>query len=276
MSSPLTDYLSLFGLDKKVALVTGGGRGIGAEICRALGSAGASVVISDVLDADGQRLAATLQEQGLPARYLRLDVTSETDWAAAIDFGIGTFGGLDIVVNNAGIETVNFVQNTSADEFRRLLDINVLGTFLGCRFAIEAMRPEGRAGSGGSVINMSSLSGLVGQAGLSAYNASKGAVRLLTKSLAIECAQLRTGIRCNSIHPGLIKTDMGTQVVQKYADIGIGQSFEEVEQVSLNGIPMGRWGTPQEIAAAAVFLASDASSYMTGSEVVVDGGCYAA
>lgn len=276
MTSPFTDYPSLFRLDQKVALVTGGARGIGAEICRALGSAGAFVLITDVLDADGERLAASLQERGVRAGYLRLDVISETDWAAAIDFAITTFGGLDIVVNNAGVETVAFVQNTSVDDLRRLLDINVLGTFLGCRYAIEAMRPEGRVGNGGSVINMSSLSGLVGQVGLSAYNASKGAVRLLTKSLAIECAQLKTGIRFNSIHPGLIKTDMGTQVVQKYADIGLGQSFEEVEQVSLSAIPMGRWGKPQEIAAAAVFLASDASSYMTGSEIVIDGGCYAA
>lgn len=275
MTPPLTDYSSLFRLEQRVALVTGGARGIGAEICRALGSAGASILISDVLDAEGEHLAASLQKHGVRAEYLRLDVTSETDWAAAIDCAITTFGGLDIVVNNAGVETVALVQNTSVDELRRLLDINVLGTYLGCRFAIEAMSPEGKAGGGGSIVNMSSLSGLVGQAGLSAYNASKGAVRLLTKSVAIECAQLKTAIRCNSIHPGLIKTDMGMQVVQKYVDIGLGQSFDEVEQVSLSGIPMGRWGTPPEIAAAALFLASDASSYITGSEVVVDGGSYA-
>jgi 3alpha(or 20beta)-hydroxysteroid dehydrogenase len=273
MTSQITDYSTLFRLDQKTALVTGGARGIGAEICRALGSVGASVLVADILDQEGEIVADGLRNLGISARYLHLDVTSEEYWNKTIVFVLEAFGGLDVVVNNAGIEAVGFVADTSVDTVRRLLDVNVLGTFLGCRCAIEAMRSGGRAGRGGSIINMSSLSGLVGQAGLGAYNASKGAVRLLTKSVAIEGA--KNGIRCNSIHPGLIKTDMGSQVLQKYVDLGVGASFADVEQATLSRIPIGRWGNPEEIAAAAVFLASQASSYMTGSELVVDGGSYA-
>jgi NAD(P)-dependent dehydrogenase (short-subunit alcohol dehydrogenase family) len=160
-------------------------------------------------------------------------------------------------------------------DLQRILDVNVSGVFLGCKHAVRAMRPGGSAGKGGSIINLSSIAGLAGITALGAYSASKGAVRLLTKSVAVECAKLGMGIRCNSVHPGLIKTEMGDRFLQAFVDLKLAPSVEASEQAFLSTIPMGSWGTPQDIAAAMVYLASDASRYVTGTEVMVDGGLFA-
>jgi 3alpha(or 20beta)-hydroxysteroid dehydrogenase len=154
--------------------------------------------------------------------------------------------------------------------------VNVTGVFLGCKHAIAAMRPGGRAGHGGSIINMSSVAGLVGVTALGAYNASKGAVRLLTKSIAVECGQLKTGVRCNSIHPGLIWTEMGRHFLQNFVDLKLLPDMAASEATFKASVPMGEFGVPRDIALAALFLASDASRYMTGAELVVDGGFSAA
>jgi NAD(P)-dependent dehydrogenase (short-subunit alcohol dehydrogenase family) len=272
MPSSNASYDKSFRVDGKVALVTGGARGLGAEICRALASSGAAVLVTDVLEKEGRGVAEELRSGGARAQFLRHDVSSEAEWQASIAVAIDQLGGLDVLVNNAGIERMQFVTEVSAEEFRKILDVNVTGVFLGCKHAIAAMRPGGRAGRGGSIINMSSVAGLVGVTALGAYNASKGAVRLLTKSIAVECGQLKTGVRCNSIHPGLIWTEMGRHFLQNFVDLKLLPDMAASEAAFKASVPMGEFGVPRDIASAALFLASDASRYMTGAELVVDGG----
>ena len=272
MAGSNASYDKSFRVDGKVALVTGGARGLGAEICRALASCGAAVLVTDVLEKEGRAVAEELRGGSARAEFLRHDVSSEAEWQAAIAAAIDELGGLDVLVNNAGIERMQFVTEASAEEFRKILDVNVTGVFLGCKHAIAAMRPGGRAGRGGSIINMSSVAGLVGVTALGAYNASKGAVRLLTKSIAVECGQLKTKVRCNSIHPGLIWTEMGRHFLQNFVDLKLLPDMAASEAAFKASVPMGEFGVPRDISSAALFLASDASRYMTGAELVVDGG----
>ena len=244
-------------MDGKVALISGGGRGQGAAEARLFASEGAKVVIGDVLDAEGARVAADIAESGADALFVHLDVTSEEDWRTAVETAVSNFGKLDVLVNNAGIWRRGKVEETSLEDWDAVLDVNAKGVFLGTKIAIPEMRKAG----GGSVINISSTAGLVGGPRSTAYTASKGAVRLLTKATAIQYAG--EGIRANSIHPGPIETPMIEEVWQ-----GSDYSREE----SLARTPLGRIGTPDDIAYGALFLASDESSFMTGSELVIDGG----
>jgi Dehydrogenases with different specificities (related to short-chain alcohol dehydrogenases) len=199
-------------------------------------------------------------------------VTSETDWRTAVEATVNAFGGFDILVNNAGIEICALVENTSLKDFQRILDINVTGVFLGLQAAAQAMKPGGIAGRGGAVINLSSVAGLRGFSGLSAYCGSKGAVKLLTKAAAVEFGHLGYGIRVNSIHPGLIPTDMGNAVLKGFVAAGLGKDEASVQQAFERGTPLGMKGVPADIAKAALFLASDQSPWVTGAELVVDGG----
>ena len=251
-------------LEGRVALVTGGARGIGAAAAKGLADAGAKVVVSDI--GDGSETA-----KAIGGAYVKHDVTSEADWAAAVEFVKATFGGLDILVNNAGIFFVKPILATSLEEFRRMQQINVEGVFLGIKHSMLAIseRAEKWEG-GGSIINVSSVAGLVGSPMLISYNASKGAVRLMTKSAALECAQAGFRIRVNSVHPGIIDTPMMAQMT----DIAVagGESLESARQRMANRHPMKRLGRDSDIANAVVFLASDASGFMTGTEVVIDGG----
>jgi len=243
------------GLTGKVALVTGAARGIGAATARELAAAGASVVVTDVLDAEGEALAVELGAAGQQAIYLHLDVADEGQWQEVVEAAVTRFGRLDILVNNAGIGTTPDVEKETLDGWNRLIAINQTGVWLG----MKAAAPKMRAVGGGSIINLSSIFGAVGGFGASiAYHASKGAVRLLTKSAAIRYA--KEGIRVNSVHPGFIDTPMLDSV------------DAEAEAAILTSTPMGRLGRPEEIAAVIAFLASNAASYMTGSEVYVDGG----
>lgn len=243
-------------LNGRVALVTGAARGIGASAARELADAGASIVLTDVLDAEGKALADELRGAGRQATYLHLDVADEKQWRDVVDAAVTLYGRLDILVNNAGIATMSDVEAETLEGWNRLIAINQTGVWLGMKAVIPSMRAVG----GGSIVNLSSIFGAVGGFGGSiAYHASKGAVRLMTKNAALHCA--KEGIRVNSVHPGFIDTPLIEQVKGTPA-----------EQAILANTPMGRLGRPDEIGAVITFLASDAASYMTGSEVYVDGG----
>ena len=244
-------------LEGKVAFISGGSRGMGAEEARLFAKEGAKVVIGDVLEDEGQRLAAQIGEEGGEALFVALDVTSEAQWQAAVAATVARFGKLDVLVNNAGIGGNGTVENTTVEDWDRVMDINAKGVFLGTKVAIPEMR---RAG-GGSIINISSQLGIVGVDNSSPqYQASKGAVRLLTKATAIQYAG--ENIRANSVHPGPIVTPMTES----------GRADPNRNQVTLSRIPLGRYGEAEDVAYGVLFLASDESSFMTGSELVIDGG----
>ena len=244
-------------LEGKVAIITGGARGQGATEARMFAQEGAKVVIGDVRDDQGMQVEAEIRELGGDAVYLHLDVTSADDWQRAIDTAEQQFGKVDVLVNNAAIVLRKNIEETTADDWDNIMEVNAKGVFLGTKAVIPAMR---RAG-GGSIINISSISGLV-SVGPPAYIATKGAVRLFTKSTAIQYAS--ENIRANSIHPGSVDTDMRRE--------GLGAQTAEEIQSRVDQIPLGRVGTTEDIAYGVLFLASDESSFMTGSEVVIDGG----
>ena len=243
-------------LQGKVALVTGAASGIGAATARRFAAEGASVALTDVRAEVGAALAETLNADGHRARFVPLDVTSESQWEAAVARVTGRFGPPTVLVNNAGIYARRLIEDTSPAELDRMMEVNVKGVFLG----IKAVLPAMRAGGGGSIVNLSSVAGIIGSAISSDYNASKGAVRILTKCAALQYA--KDGIRCNSVHPAPIDTDMGWQAMPA----------GEIRERRLQEIPLGRMGTADEVANAILFLASDEASFVTGSELVVDGG----
>jgi 3(or 17)beta-hydroxysteroid dehydrogenase len=241
----------------KVALISGGARGMGAAEARLFAQEGARVVIADILEAEGRGLETDIKAKGGEAVFVRLDVTREADWQAAIDLAVSRFEKLNVLVNNAGIGGGGRIEDTTVEEWTRMMDVNAMGVFLGTKAVIPAMR---RAG-GGSIINISSQLGLVGMDNSSPqYQASKGAVRLLTKSTAIQYA--REGIRANSVHPGPIVTPM---TERRRAD-------PAQRQLMISRIPLGRYGEPDEVAYGVLYLASDESAFVTGSELVIDGG----
>ena len=244
-------------LEGKVAIITGGARGQGATEARMFAQEGARVVIGDIRDELGMQVEAEIRELGGEAVYLRLDVTSEDDWQRAIETAEQQFGKVDVLVNNAAIVLRKDIEETTGEDWDNIMEINAKGVFLGTKAVIPAMR---RAG-GGSIINISSISGLV-SIGPPAYIATKGAVRLFTKSTAIQYAS--ENIRANSIHPGSVDTDMRRE--------GMGDQTAEEIQARIDNIPLGRVGTTEDISYGALFLASDESSFMTGSELVIDGG----
>ncbi len=243
-------------LEGKVALITGAARGQGAAEARLFAREGAKVVIGDVLDREGAQLEAEIAEAGGDALFLHLDVTSEEEWGRAVATAVSRFGKLDILVNNAAIWRRGHVMDTTSEHWDSVLEVNAKGVFLGTKLAIPEMRKAG----GGSIINIASTAGLVGSTTSTAYGAAKGAVRLLTKSTAIQYAS--DGIRANSLHPGPIDTKMAEQV---WPDA-------ESREAAIAKTPLARLGTPEDIAYGALYLASDESSFVTGSELVIDGG----
>ena len=270
------DYRSAFSLDGKVVLITGAARGLGAEAARACAQMGARVVVTDVLETPGQALVAELVAAGASARFERHDVTSEAEWERAVATAISAFGGLDVLVNNAGIETAALLTACAVEDFRRVLDVNVTGVFLGIKHAMRAMSPGGTAGRGGSIINLSSAAGFIGVTAHATYCAPKGAVRLLTKGAAVECAQLQTRNRVNSLHPAIIGTTMGQQFIRELVELGLAPDLGAATSGLLALHPMGRFGEPRDVAGAILYLAADVSTWVTGAELAIDGGLAAA
>jgi 3alpha(or 20beta)-hydroxysteroid dehydrogenase len=244
-------------LDGKVALITGGARGMGKSHARHFVAEGAKVVLGDIQDDKGKELAAELGEDR--CRYIHLDVTSESDWDSAVAATEDAFGTLNVLVNNAGILKHKKIAEMTLAEFRQVIDVNLVGEWLGVKSVIS---PMGRVG-GGSIINISSVEGFAGAAGLSAYSASKFGIRGITRSAAQELGKL--GIRVNSVHPGGIMTSMTATAFETFTDIGDGAGF-------MRSLPIARFAKSSEVSPLVVYLASDESSYCTGSEFVVDGG----
>jgi NAD(P)-dependent dehydrogenase (short-subunit alcohol dehydrogenase family) len=245
-------------LDGKVGIITGAASGIGAATARVLSREGAKLVLTDLDDAAGAALA-----EAVGGIYLHHDVSEEDGWPGVIAAAEGKFGRLDIMVANAGIATMGSAVDMSLKDWRRQMAINVDGVFLSVKYCIPAMR---RAGNGGSIVMLSSVAGLRGSAGLAGYSATKGAVRLFAKSMALECALAGDGIRVNSVHPGIIATPI-------WDKMPIGQNSPiDPHRVAENSVPLGKAGEAEEIANGILFLASPMSSHMTGSELVIDGG----
>ena len=253
-------------LQDKVAVITGAAKGIGYETARTFINEGAQVLMSDL---DVERGEAASESFGTSCSFIEQDVTDESSWNKLADHIKTNYGRIDILVNNAGIlatETTQNIETTTLAQWRTVQQVNVEGVFMGCRMAVGMMKE-----TGGSIINISSTAGIVGTPVLVAYGASKGAVRLLTKGVALHCARHRYGIRCNSVHPGPIETDMGDALLglQNYID---GPNLESKWETMRRRIPTGNSGQASDIAACILFLASAESKHMTGSELVVDGG----
>jgi 3alpha(or 20beta)-hydroxysteroid dehydrogenase len=254
------------------ALVTGGARGLGAGMAEALAAAGASVAIGDILEDEGKQTAQALRDSGATAEFVPLDVTDDASWASTVATVIDAFGGLDIVVNNAGIEITSLVTELDAADVRRMLDVNVLGTALGLKHALRAMRPGGAAGNGGSVINIASVAATIAFPGISVYSATKSGIDRLTRVAAAESGRLGYGVRVNCIYPGLTPTAMGNQLAVDCAELGLFPSPEAAAGAVVELTPLGRLGQVDDMADAVVFLASDAAKFITGAGLPVDGG----
>jgi NAD(P)-dependent dehydrogenase (short-subunit alcohol dehydrogenase family) len=255
-------------LDGKVAIVTGGASGIGAGCAERLAREGARVVITDIQDHKGETIAADIGKAGGEARYIHHDVTSEDAWIAVVAEVKSAYGRLDVLVNNAGIGLgAPSITEMSLADFKRQQAINVEGVFLGCKHGIKLMR---EAGNGGSIVNISSVAGLRGAAMLAGYCATKGAVRLFTKAVALECAQAKDGVRVNSVHPGIIETPIWMTVIPGGASGA--NAPPDLDAISAMAVPMGIKGMPEDIAKGVIWLASDESRYVTGTELVIDGG----
>lgn len=247
-------------LTGKVALVTGGASGIGRAACERLAQEGARVLVADINQPGG---IATVESIGMSARFQFLDVSQESDWVAAVEQAINSFGRLDIVVNCAGIGFSCHAEEIELTAWNQIIAVNLTGTMLGCKHGIRAIK---QSGGGGSIINISSVGGLLGTSDLAAYCATKGGVTLLTKAVALDCAELDYGIRCNSIHPTYVDTEMLDPVAEM-----IG-SREQMVSTMVRNVPLGRLATAQDIANSVLFLASDEAAMITGTSFLVDGG----
>jgi NAD(P)-dependent dehydrogenase (short-subunit alcohol dehydrogenase family) len=239
------------------ALVTGGAQGLGEGMARALADAGARVVVADIQDDLGAKVAETL---GPDHAFVHLDVTSDDSWETAVDSAVERLGGLDVIVNNAGVEITS------------LLDVNVLGTALGIKHAFRVMRPGGAAGAGGTVINIASVAATIAFPAVSVYSASKSAVDRLTRVAAMESGKLGYGVRVNCVYPGLVPNQMGAALADDMARIGLFGSRQEAVEVVVGLTPSGRLASTEDIAAAVVFLASDNAVFINGAGLPVDGG----
>jgi NAD(P)-dependent dehydrogenase (short-subunit alcohol dehydrogenase family) len=260
-------------MEGKVVLVTGAGRGIGAAVCRRLAVAGATVLVSDLEEADARQVTDAITGSQGHAIALRLDVTSEVDWRGAVRLAEERLGGLDVLVNNAGIALARSTERTGLDDWRRITAVNLDGVFLGTRACLGLLRQRAPRWPGGAaIVNVSSIFGMVGSEAAAAYSATKGAVRVYTKSTALEFARAGYRVRVNSVHPGFIETSMGEGAMETLIERGLAKDRDEAHTLLARFHPIGRLGTPEDVAAAVNFLASDDAAFVTGAELAVDGG----
>jgi NAD(P)-dependent dehydrogenase (short-subunit alcohol dehydrogenase family) len=250
-------------LNGKIALVTGGGSGLGEATCKRFAEEGAQVIITDINAEAAANVAAEINAAGGNATARTQDVTDEADWDSLMDEIVSSHGQLDVLVNNAGIAIPGSVEDTPLDDWRKTQAVNMESVFLGCRAAVKAMKERG-----GSIINISSIEGIVGEPTAAAYNASKGGVRIFTKSAALHCAKEGYAIRVNSVHPGFILTAMVENALGSMPQEAQDEMAERLDRE----IPMKAMGEALDIANGCLFLASDESKYMTGSELIIDGG----
>ena len=245
-------------LPGKVALITGGASGLGRASAMMLAREGARVAVTDINEEGGRAVATAI---GDAARFIRHDVTSEADWKAAIAATLDAFGALHVLVNSAGIGISKDVEALTLEEWRRVHAIDLDGVFLGCKHAVPAIARSG----GGSIVNISSISGIIAGHNMAAYNSAKAGVRLLTKSVALHCARKGYGIRCNSVHPTFIDTPILDPYKQQ---LGAREAVAKLARQ----VPLGRIGEPDDVAYGVLYLASDESKFMTGAELILDGG----
>ena len=255
-------------LDGRKALVTGGAQGLGEGMARALAAAGARVMIGDRQESG----AETASSLGSGHGFVRLDVTDEASWENAIEATVGTLGGFDILVNNAGVEITSLITEVTPADARAMLEVNVLGTILGLKHGLRAMRPDGAAGAGGAIINVASVAATIAFPGISVYSATKSAIDRLTRVAAMESGKLGYGVRVNCICPGLVPTAMGAGLAQDVARLGLFESPDAAVAAVIDLTPAGRLGQVDDMADAVVFLASDAAKFITGIGLQVDGG----
>jgi NAD(P)-dependent dehydrogenase (short-subunit alcohol dehydrogenase family) len=247
------------------ALVTGGAQGLGAGMAQALAAAGANVMIGDIQD-------ATATAAGIGARSTHLDVTDEASWEAAVVSTVEQLGGLDVLVNNAGIEISGLIVDAQAADLRRMLEVNVLGTALGVKHGLRAMRPGGAAGNGGAIVNVASGAATIAFPGIGGYSATKSAVDRLTRVAAFEAGKLGMGVRVNCVYPGLVPTEMGQKLAVDMAELGLFPDAGAAVNAVVEQTPLGRLGEVADMADAVVFLASDQARFITGIGLPVDGG----
>jgi len=264
--------MSVWDLNGRKALVTGGARGLGQAMAEALTRAGAAVMIGDVLDELGTETAQLLAKDGATAGFTHLDVTDEASWEAAVATTVAELGGFDVLVNNAGIEITELVVDLDPANLRRMLDINVVGTALGMKHAFRAMRPGGAAGNGGAIVNIASVAATIAFPGIAGYSATKSAVDRLTRVAAFEAGKLGFGVRVNCVYPGLVPTEMGQKLAVDMAELGLFASPEAAVGAVIEQTPAGRLGEVSDMADAVVFLASDQARFITGAGLPVDGG----
>ena len=264
--------MSVYDLAGRKALVTGGARGLGEGMAQALARAGAAVVIGDIREDLGKGCADSLRQSGAAAEFVPLDITSEASWERAIPQAIDCLGGLDILVNNAGVEITSLLVDLDVEDARRMLECNVLVTPLCIKHSFRAIRPGGPAGQGGAVVNVASVAATIAFPGIALYSATKSAVDRLTRVAAMESGKLGYGVRVNSVYPGLVPTEMGAQLAQDVATLGLFPSPEAAVGEVIGLTPLGRLGEVADMADAVVFLASDGARFITGAGLPVDGG----
>jgi 3alpha(or 20beta)-hydroxysteroid dehydrogenase len=268
--------MSGYGLEGKVVLITGGARGFGAEFARAFAGNGAIAVIGDIREDAGTEAAKDISKDGGACHFIAHDVRSDESWHQVINGAVAQHGGLDILINNAGIEISELLVDTDPDACRNLFDVNILGTMLGIKHAFRVMRPGGGAGKGGAVLNLSSVAGVTSTPGLSAYSASKSGVISLTEVATVESGRFGYGVRVNCLCPSLFDTHMGRKLLNDFPALGLGESPETVKADLIDRIPLGRFGQLSDIANAALYLCSDNAAFITGVSLPVDGGMSAA